>query len=124
MTNAQQFLQRFTQAWSEPTPASLSELFTADATLHRPNLPQPIRGRDAIRAYFEQVLRARPDLKLEPLMTATGPDVAFVHWRLQATADDVLVEWEGIDRFTLQGDLAVDGLAHFDPAAIRPVAVS
>ncbi|MGH7803029.1 MAG: hypothetical protein ACREQJ_01675 [Candidatus Binatia bacterium] len=35
-------------------------------------------------------------------------------WRLSATINGTPTTWEGVDRFTLKGDLAVEGIAYFD----------
>jgi steroid delta-isomerase-like uncharacterized protein len=117
---AHRFLDAFTAAWSQPSGAALSALFTEDATIQHPGMREPVHGRPAIRTYFDRVLAARPDLRPRPVATATGPDVVFVHWRTRATTASSPVPWEGIDLFRLRGAVAEYGVAHFDPATTKP----
>ena len=108
------FLTTFTNAWDQPTGERLAELFTEDATVLHPGMSEPVRGRDAIRVYFDSVLARSPDLRLRPLMTSVSGNTVFIHWRMR-TSD---LSWEGVDRFDLRADRAVAGLAHFDPAQL------
>lgn len=112
----QRFIDAFTAAWSRPTGPGLSALFTEDAVVQHPGMSKPVRGRDAICAYFDAVLTVRPGMHLQPEATATAPGTVFVHWRM----NDATSSWEGIDRFRLRGDLAEYGLAHFDSATAQP----
>lgn len=113
---AERFLDAFTAAWSAPTGAGLSALFTENATLRHPGMREPVCGRNAIRAYFDRVLAGRPDIELRPVTTATVGDTMFVHWQMRTTTAGSSVCWKGIDLFRLCGELAEHGEAYFDPA--------
>ncbi|WP_432190304.1 nuclear transport factor 2 family protein [Streptomyces sp. Tue6028] len=121
---AQQFLDTFTAAWSQPSGATLSALFTQDATIQHPGMREPVHGRPAIHAYFDRVLAARPGLVLRPTATAVEGDTVFVHYRMQAVSAGSTVSWEGIDMFRLRGALAENGVAHFDPATTESARVA
>lgn len=118
---AERFLRAFTTAWSRPTGAQLSALFTEDATVHRPGTHEPLRGRDAIRAYFDRLLAGQIDIELRPMTTATAPDTVFVHWQMQSTTADTPTLREGLDLFRLRGDLAEHAVTHLDPAITQPM---
>ncbi|WP_028933112.1 nuclear transport factor 2 family protein [Pseudonocardia spinosispora] len=121
---AARFAEAFTAAWNAPSGERLSALFTEDATVRHPGMAEPVVGRDAIRRYFDGVVTALPDIRLRPLAVSADGDTVFVHWRITATLDGADTAWEGIDRFDLGGELADKGVAHFDPATVRPLAVT
>ena len=97
----------------------MSALFTEDATVQHPGMREPVHGRPAIRAYFDWVLAARPDLGLRPVATAIARDTVFAHWRMQSATAGSALSWEGIDLFRLRGALAEHGVAHFDPTTTQ-----
>jgi hypothetical protein len=43
-------------------------------------------------------------------------DHLFIEWTITMTppGEDEPITWEGVDRFTLKGDRAVEGIAYFD----------
>jgi steroid delta-isomerase-like uncharacterized protein len=48
-------------------------------------LAETIRGRDAIRAYFTEMMAALPDLHMEIERLVAADDVAVVEWRMTGT---------------------------------------
>ncbi|MFF0795117.1 nuclear transport factor 2 family protein [Streptomyces spiralis] len=117
---AQRFVDALTAAWSRPTGAGLSALFTEDATIRHPGMCEPVRGRPAIRAYFDRVLAARPDLELRTVTSATTGHTTFVQWHTRTISEGCPLSWEGVDLFRLRGTLAEHAVVHFDPTVTRP----
>lgn len=89
-------------AWDVGDAAALSNLYLPDATLVMAPR-EPVDGREAIRAYFEQSFAKRPanlrHVTVVRRIEMLAPDVAFVDTdvRLERRADDG--SWPAIRRF-------------------------
>jgi hypothetical protein len=57
---ARAFAEKWLPAWSGNRPASLASFYTEDAVYSDPAIPAGVRGRDALRAYFERLLARNP----------------------------------------------------------------
>ena len=55
-------------------------LFTDDATYQETPFAEPMRGRDAIHAYWSQVDSRQEDISFGWDVMAIDDDRAFVHW--------------------------------------------
>jgi ketosteroid isomerase-like protein len=91
----------------------------------------PARGRAAVRAFSEAVLRAFPDFQYEvlgPLCVAADGSRCAIHWRITATHTAPLVppgfaptgrrmRQEGIDLLDVRGSQVTRILTCFDPIA-------
>ena len=117
MTDAEKFVQRFTELWAAPQPDDYATLWHADGTLLHPGMAAPI-GADEIPGYVERLLAALPDITLTPKSWAAQGAVVLIEWTITATFRDRKVSWDGADRFTLRGDRAVEGVAYFDTLPI------
>ena len=113
MSNAERFIQAFTERWRQPDPDRLAELWHPEGKLLHPGMGKPI-GRDQLPGYIARVLSVFPDVRLEPTAWASKGDTVFVEWTMTATFRGQQIQWSGADRFTLRGDLAIEGIAYFD----------
>lgn len=113
------FLERYRAGWSDPSSGAIAGIWAADARMTHPELDSPVLGRDGVMRYLEDVLSVAPDLAVEPLDAAWAPPVLFVRFRARGTFNGKSVEWEGVDRFELEGDVAVRGDGYFDTAPLR-----
>jgi steroid delta-isomerase-like uncharacterized protein len=65
--SAEKILHEYVNATNEHDPTRFAALFAVDAVLHDPFFPEPTRGRDAIQAMLEGILRAFPDMTWKPV---------------------------------------------------------
>jgi hypothetical protein len=121
MTNPdpQAFVERFTRVWSSPRPDDFAELWAEGGTLLHPTMGRAI-PREEIPDYLRRLQSVAPDIHLEPTRWAASGDEVFIEWTMTATrhGDDDAARWSGVDRFTLRGDRAIEGIAYFDTAPL------
>lgn len=78
----------FEDAWNQHDAQRIAEVFTEDTVMDDPGAPETVlRGRLAIRAYFESWLRAFPDAQLrqDVLFTPLDGDEYASRWRIWGT---------------------------------------
>lgn len=77
---ASTIVRQYVDAINQKDPSAFGALFAEDAVLHDPFFPEPTKGRDALRAMLEGVLRAFPDMTWKPIGDPIEGDrrVAFV----------------------------------------------
>jgi len=117
------FVQRWADGWNQHDADALVELCAEDVIWEDPALPEPERGRAAVRDYLLGVWSMLPDLMFElpepPLIAGEGPRAAQV-WRMTGTMlgsdpwagfapTGKRVELEGIDLYEFREGL----LAHY-----------
>lgn len=109
----------FEDAWNQHDAQRVAEVFAEDAVMEDPGAPEAVlRGRSAIRAYFESWLRAFPDAQIrqEVLFTPLGGEEYASRWRIWGTMEHDLrppgfaathqpVETEGMAIIELRGRL-------------------
>lgn len=113
MSNAEKFVALFTRNWSAPEANLFADQFHPSGTLRHPGMDDPMR-REEVVAYAKRLLRSAPDIRLEPIGWAARGDTLYIEWQISATINGTPTQWEGVDRFTLKGDRAVEGIAYFD----------
>jgi steroid delta-isomerase-like uncharacterized protein len=82
------------------------------------------RGKAAVRAFFEQLFAAVPDLSLTPVRILAGDDHATVQWRMTGTFSGSpfegvhptgrRVELKGVDVMHIVDGLLVDNTIYYD----------
>jgi uncharacterized protein (TIGR02246 family) len=109
----------FQDAWNDHDARRVAEVFTEDAVMEDPGAPEALlRGRSAIRAYFESWLRAFLDAQMrqEVLYTPLDSGEYASRWRIWGTMEQDLrppgfaathrrVETEGVAIIELRGRL-------------------
>ena len=114
MSPAERFVERFENEWRQLDPARFVEaLYHPDATLRQPGMERPI-GRDEMVAHAARLQALLPDIRLSVLGWAARDDLLLIEWRIRATLGGEPLEWEGVDRFVLRGDRAIDEVVYFD----------
>lgn len=108
-----EFLTRFTDMWKNPTPQEFADLFSEDGELLHPTMEGPI-ARDEIPGYVAQITSVSPDISLSVDRWAARGNSIFIEWTISGSYADEQISWRGADRFTLQGDRAIEGVAYFD----------
>jgi hypothetical protein len=113
MSDAERFVERWTEIWREFDTSRFPELFHPEGTLLHPTMPRPI-SREQEPLFMEGLKRAMPDLELRPTRWGPTDDGVLIEWRITGTLAGGPIEIVGADRFTLRGDRATEGIAYFD----------
>ena len=113
MTDAEKFVDLFRRNWSHPDANLFGDQFRSGGTLQHPGMERPLERNEVI-AYAKRLLAAVPDIRLEVLDWAAKERTLFIEWRISATIAGRHAQWEGVDRFHLDGDRAIRGIAYFD----------
>ena len=123
MSNAERFVELFTERWREVNPSRFLDLFHPEGRFRHPGSTRMV-SRNETPKYWARVKSLIPDIRLEPKAWAAKGDLVFIEWRASGTLQGEALEWEGVTRFILRGDRAVEGAAYFDTlplwAAIDP----
>jgi hypothetical protein len=109
------FLEKFTRVWASPEPDAFADLWADGGVLLHPTMGTSL-PRDEIPAYVRRVTSLVPDITLRPNRWASSGNDLFIEWTITMTppGEDEQVSWDGVDRFTLEGDRATEGVAYFD----------
>lgn len=59
--DARAFAEKWLPAWSGNRPERLASFYTSDAVYSDPAIPEGVRGRDALLAYFTKLLARNPE---------------------------------------------------------------
>lgn len=113
------FVSRFTRVWASPEPEAFAELWADDGVLLHPTMGHSIPKAE-IPDYVRRLKSFVPDISLKPTRWACSGKELFIEWTISMTppGSDELVSWDGVDRFTLDGDRAREGIAYFDTSPI------
>jgi limonene-1,2-epoxide hydrolase len=117
-TKAASFVSRFAEQWSAPTPERFRELLHRDTRNLYPGMSAP-QGPDGIVSWLKNALAALPDLTLEVTRWAPDGKAVLIEFAASATVDGRRLQWEGADRFLLEGDRCVEGRSYFDTHPIQ-----
>lgn len=112
-TAHESFVRRFAEIWAKPDPDRYAELWHEDGLLVHPTMSEPL-DQSGIPDYVRRLQTAAPDIALEVDSWAGRGDTVLIEWTLHATVGDESADISGVDRFTLRGDRAVEGVAYFD----------
>jgi ketosteroid isomerase-like protein len=78
----QGWLNAYGRAWETRDPRSVGELFSEDATYQETPFVAPLRGRAAVRQYWEdKVEKSQENVQFESEVLAVAGDHAIAHWR-------------------------------------------
>jgi hypothetical protein len=115
----QGFIEKFTHVWADPQPEEFAELWADGGKLLHPTMGESI-DKSEIADYVARLKSIAPDITLEPKRWAAGSNDLFIEWTITVTPPDAeeQVSWDGVDRFTLEGDRAIEGIAYFDTSPI------
>jgi uncharacterized protein (TIGR02246 family) len=118
MTEAQGFVQRWEEAWREPS-ARFPTLFHEDGTLFQAGMERPI-GRAEIGAHVAAHLASIPDFTVRARRWAASDDDLFIEWTARGTlpGSPAPRDLHGASRFTLRDGLIAEEIAYFDTAVI------
>jgi hypothetical protein len=113
MTDAEKFVDRFSEVWTAPQPEQFASLWAPEGRLLHPGMEESI-GQDEIPDYMRRLTSIAPDISLRVERWAARDDFVLIEWTLSASLGEEKIEWTGVDRFTLREDRAIEGIAWFD----------
>jgi ketosteroid isomerase-like protein len=113
MVQVDRFVARFEEIWSRPDPERFRELWTDDGVLLHPGMREPLPAAN-VADYVRSLLAVAPDLTLRVERWAARDDSVLIEWTISGGFRGETVRWSGVDRFTLRGERAVEGVAYFD----------
>jgi steroid delta-isomerase-like uncharacterized protein len=77
--------QRAVEAFNAHDADAVADLYAAEGVLHDPQMPAPVRGRDAIRETYVQMFRTFPDIQVTILNRHVEGDRMMYELRLTGT---------------------------------------
>ena len=93
---ARAFAARWLPAWTGNDPGKLAEYYSDDAFYLDPGIPDGVRGKDALTAYFRVLLAHNPDwvwTQIEPIPMEDG----FVNkWLAKIPVGEKVIECVGV----------------------------
>lgn len=92
------WLHRYGRAWEGRDPSAAVELFAGDATYQETPFEEPMRGREAIRAYWSAVPESQSEIVFAWETLDAEGDRAIVHW------------WASYERLREGGRTRLDGI--------------
>jgi steroid delta-isomerase-like uncharacterized protein len=114
---AQNFVRRFAQFWSAPSPDAVPVYLRPDVVIHWPGFPA-FTGKE-YPAFVTRILGLMPDLRLNVTESASASDFVFIAWSARATIGGEIRRWRGIDRFRLRDGEAVDAFVAYDSLPLQ-----
>jgi SnoaL-like domain len=112
-----QLYQRFEQLWATRDPGLISSIVAADGRSYWSGLGA-VAGRDYPERW-NALVQSADALEFTVTGHAAEEPYLFISWHVRATVEDESVEYDGIDRFRLRGDLAEEVYVVFDTAPVR-----
>jgi SnoaL-like domain len=115
---AAEFVARWLPAWTGNDPEELADFYTDDAFYSDPAIPEGVRGKEALLAYFRALLARFPDW----VWTNTGAtpmEGGFLnHWHASIPVGGTVIECDGVCTVLLRDGLIERNEVFFDRSAL------
>jgi hypothetical protein len=109
--------QRFKRLWATRDPSLIGGIVAADGESFWSG-QGAVAGRD-YSDRWQSLVRAVDALEFTVTGRAAEDPYLFISWHARGTVGAMSVEFDGVDRFRLRGELADEVYVVFDPAPIR-----
>jgi ketosteroid isomerase-like protein len=113
------FVARFADFWTRPSPQRLPELLHSDVVLTQP-LAAPMIGIQAAQAEFRRIGICLPDLRAHVDQWCGDGRLLFIEFRLRTESAGDVIEWPVVNRLVLDDGKAIERATYFDPLVIAP----
>jgi ketosteroid isomerase-like protein len=111
---AADFVRRFVEFWSAPTPERLDMVLGPDVRLSAPMVPTT-QGLEDSRHAFAELFELIHDMSVEVHRWGATADGVLIEFTVRGTAAGGPISWESVDRFVLDDDgLASERFTYFD----------
>jgi len=117
LAQAEDWVARFAANWAKPSPKKLHDLMHADTRNLIPPMKEP-GDREGVVAHFDEVLRMIPDFRLEVIRWAATADTVMIEWQGSATVAGKALSWRGIDRISLRDSKTYEGQVYWDTRGV------
>lgn len=114
---SEEFVNRFAEAWDDPSLERLNALLHPQVRLVQPMEPD-VHGRDQADRFWRRLFATMPDLRGDVLSWAVRDDRVFVELRLEGTFGGRPLAWTTNDRIVLEDGLVRERVAYFDTGAL------
>jgi predicted SnoaL-like aldol condensation-catalyzing enzyme len=111
---AKRFADRWLPAWTGNDPERLVSFYTEDAFYSDPAIPDGVRGREAMLAYFTKLLGHNPDWVWKNLDATPMEDGFLNTWHAHIPVGGDAVECVGVCTVRLKDGLICDNRVYFD----------
>jgi hypothetical protein len=111
---AQRFADRWLPAWSGNRPELLTSFYTDDVFYCDPAIPQGVRGREQLLAYFRKLLGRNPDWVWTHRGSVPLADGFLNLWHAKMPVGAAVVEVDGVCTAQLRDGLIYRNEVHFD----------
>jgi hypothetical protein len=112
------FAERWLPAWSGNRPELLVSFYTEDALYSDPAVPQGVRGRDAILAYFTKLLARFPEWVWTHRGSLPIADGFLNKWHATIPVGGAVVEVDGVCTVQLRDGRIYSNEVFFDRSAL------
>jgi len=118
VSDAADFVARFSAYWRAPTLDGLDAVLAPDARLVAPLTPTAHSLAEGKRT-FASLLELMPDLGAEVHSWGATEDGVLIEFTLSGTVAGAPISWGAVDRFVIGADgLATERVSYFDTGAI------
>jgi ketosteroid isomerase-like protein len=117
LAQAEDWVARFAANWARPNSETLHDLMHADTRNLIPPMKEP-GDRDGVVAHFQGVLQMIPDFRLEVIRWAATADTVMVEWQGSATVAGKELGWRGVDRISLRDGKTYEGQVYWDTRGV------
>ena len=111
---ARDFCERWLPAWTGNLPAKLTAFYSDDVFYCDPAIPDGVRGRDALLAYFTKLLERNPAWVWTHRGSIPMPDGFLNEWHASIPVGATTVEVDGVCTVQLRGGLIYSNMVYFD----------
>ena len=112
---AKAFTSKWLPAWTGNRPEKLIEFYTEDALYLDPAVPQGIRGRAALLAYFRKLLAKNPNWVWTNLEVMFPSESGFLNkWRATIPIGEKVIECVGVCTVKLRDGRISRNEVYFD----------
>ncbi len=111
---ARAFAEKWLPAWSGNRPAELASLYTDDVFYSDPAIPNGVRGRAALHAYFTKLLGRNPAWVWTHRGSVPLADGFLNEWHASIPVGEKSVEVDGVCTVQLRDGLIYRNEVYFD----------
>jgi hypothetical protein len=115
---AREFAARWLPAWTGNDPERLASFYTEDAFYSDPAVPQGVRGRAALTAYFEKLLGRNPEWVWEHEGSIPLEGGFVNRWRATIPTGGAEVVCQGVCTVQMRDGLIARNEVFFDRSAL------
>jgi len=107
------FVKPYAENWKNPDPARFVDFYRPQARMINPGFERPL-GTAELPQYYRSLIADTPGLSLRLERWAGSPNLLFCEWTATGRIGGRQMTLSLVDRFTLDGFQAVEGVAYFD----------